>query len=291
MPHLVVIGYGYSARRVGRRLMERGWRVTGTTRSGEGAARLGREDVEAVVFDGSRPSAALRDALRSATHLLVSAPPDGEGDPFLRHHREDVRRADDLAWIGYLSTTGVYGDREGALVDEETRPAPTTERSRGRLDTEGQWGQLAGQAGVPLQIFRLAGIYGPGRSVLDRLRQGTARRLTRPGLVFNRIHVEDVAGAVIAGIERPGRTGLFNVSDDLPTPPAEVVEYGAELLGVDPPPSSSVEDADLSPAARSFYEENKRVDNRRLTEALGYRLVHPTYRSGLAAIAAEEDRS
>lgn len=291
MPRLFVVGYGYSARRVGRRLEERGWVVRGTTRSAEGARRLEGEGVTPVVFDGTRPSAAVGEALRWATHLLVSAPPGEQGDPVLAHHPGDVLDADALEWIGYLSTTGVYGDREGALVDEEVGPDPSTERSRRRLDAERGWQEIADEAGVPLQIFRLAGIYGPGRSVLDRLRQGTARRLARPGLVFNRIHVDDVAGAVIAGIDRPNETGVFNVSDDLPTPPAEVVEHGAGLLGVEPPPSMSVEEAELSPAARSFYEENKRVDNRRLKRVLEYRLVHPTYRSGLLAVVAEEDQA
>lgn len=287
MSHLLVVGYGYSARRVGRRMLERGWSITGTTRQEEGARRLEREGVTPLRFDGSRPSAAFARALGSASHLLISAPPGKEGDPVLTHHRDDVLDAEELQWIGYLSSTGVYGDRQGGVVDEGDRPKPTSGRSRRRLDAERGWQQVADELDVPLQIFRLAGIYGPGRSVLDRLRAGGARRVTRPGLVFNRVHVDDVAGAVIAGIDHPHEAGVFNVCDDLPTPPADVVEHGARLLGVDPPPETSLAEADLSPAARSFYEENKRVDNRRLKSVLEYRLVHPTYRSGLAHVASE----
>lgn len=291
LPRLLVFGYGYSARRIGSQLTERGWVVTGTTRTREGADAIAQTGVTPLIFDGTRPAAEVPGALRFSTHLLVTVPPGEQGDPVLAHHSSDVLDADALEWIGYLSTTSVYGDRDGAVVDEDMPPDPTSERGRRRLEAEEGWRDVARELDVPLQIFRLAGIYGPGRSVLDRLRQGTARRLARPGLVFNRIHVDDVAGAVIAGIDRPNETGVFNVSDDLPTPPAEVVEHGAGLLGVEPPPSMSMEEAELSPAARSFYEENKRVDNRRLKRVLEYRLVHPTYRSGLLAVVAEEDRA
>lgn len=211
----------------------------------------------------------------------------------LRHHRSDVVASDTLEWIGYLSTTGVYGDRGGAWVDEDSPPDPGTERSRRRLAAEMAWEETARSTGVPLQIFRLSGIYGPGRSVVDRVRDGTARRLERPGLVFNRVHVDDVAGVVLAGMEHPRETGVFNVSDDLPTPPQDPIVHAARLLGVEPPPETPVDEADLSSVGRSFYDENKRVRNQRLESALGHRLRYPTYREGLAALvdgSAARDR-
>ena len=267
--------------------MRRGWRVSGTSRSEEGTARLAAAGFGACPFDGDQPSATARAALTSATHLLVSTPPGAEGDPVLRHHRPDVLGVESLEWIGYLSTTGVYGDRAGAWVDESTSPRPGTSRSRRRLDAEEGWRTVAEEAGVCLQIFRLSGIYGPGRSVLDRLREGTARRIVAPDLVFNRIHVDDIAGAVSAGAAHPEVDGVINVSDDEPAPPSEVVAHAAGLLGMEPPAEVSLADADLSPAARSFYEENKRVRSVRLQPTLGYRLRHPTYREGLEAILVE----
>lgn len=290
MPHLFVCGYGYSARRIGERILERGWRVSGTRTSPEGAVELESLGVELHVFDGRKPVPEVSDVLRSATHVLVTAAPGEDGDPLLLQHEADVSGAGSLAWIGYLSTTGVYGDHGGGVVDESTRVAPGTTRSRRRVEAERAWRELASQNGATLQIFRLSGIYGPGRSVLDRLRDGSARRIVAPDLVFNRIHVEDVAGAVAAGIDRPHQTGVFNVSDDLPAPPSEVVAYGAELLGVESPPELPLEEASLSAAARSFYEENKRVDNRRLASGLEYRLRYPTYREGLAAVRVHEAR-
>lgn len=258
--------------------------MSGTSRSEEGTEALAAAGLGAHRFDGEHPSSTAGAALASATHLLISTPPGGEGDPVLRHHRPDVVGAEGLEWIGYLSTTGVYGDRGGAWVDESTPPDPGTSRSRGRLEAEGGWRLAAEEAEACLQIFRLSGIYGPGRSVLDRLRKGTARRIVAPDLVFNRIHVDDIAGAVSAGATHPEVDGVINVSDDEPAAPSEVVAYAARLLGVDAPPEVPLREAELSPAARSFYEENKRVRSTRLEPALGYRLRHPTYREGLKAI-------
>lgn len=289
MPHLFVFGLGYSARRIAEELVGRGWRVSGTSRSEEGAERLAAAGFGAHRFDGEHLSPTAGAALTSATHLLISVPPGGDGDPVLRHHRRDVLGARGLEWIGYLSTTGVYGDRGGAWVDESTRPRPGTSRSRRRLEAERGWRVLAEEAEICLQVFRLSGIYGPGRSVLDRLRSGTARRIVAPDLVFNRIHVDDIAGAVCAGTTHPEVDGVINVSDDEPASPAEVVAYAAGLLGMEAPPEVSLQDADLSAAARSFYEENKRVRSTRLEPALGYRLRHPTYREGLEAILDSED--
>ena len=291
MPHLLILGYGYSARRIGSLLLARGWTVTGTRRTVEGAEELASDGVTPLVFDGDGPSAEVASAVKGATHLLASAPPGEHGDPLLHHHRADVVASSSLGWLGYLSTTGVYGDHGGAAVTEATPPAPSSERAKRRLQAEEEWERVAAELGAALQIFRLSGIYGPGRSTLDRLREGTARRVVAPELVFNRIHVDDIAGAVLAGMDHPERPGIYNVSDDLPAPPARVVEYGAELLGIEPPPETRLEDADLSAAARSFYEENKRVDNTRLRDVLGYRLRHPTYREGLDALWSGGDRA
>ena len=287
---LIVFGFGYTGRRVARRLVQRGWHVTGTRTSDAGVSELPDHGVRGVVFDGTRPSGELREALSHATHVLSTIAPTDAGDPVLRHHRRDLERAPDLRWTGYLSTTGVYGDRGGGPVDESSELRPGTDRCRRRVQAEAAWRAVAQAHGsLLLQIFRLSGIYGPRRSVLDRLRDGSARRVVGWELVCNRIHVEDIVGAVLAGVDNGGPTGVFNVSDDEPAPPADVVEYGAELLGLEPPEAVRLDDAGLSPAGRSFYEENKRVSNDRLKTVLGYRLRYPTYREGLTAIESQEE--
>jgi len=225
---------------------------------------------------------AMRVALAAASHLLVSLPPDAEGDPFLRRWRDALERPE---WVGYLSTTGVYGDRLGGWVDEGSELAPINTRSHWRVAAESEWLALA-KDGLPVQVFRLAGIYGPGRSALDRLREGTAQRVVKPGQVFSRIHVDDIVQALRASMAR-GRPGaIWNLADEEPAPPQDVIAFAAELLGVEPPPEVVFEEADLSPMARSFYAESKRVDNRRLREGLHVRLAYPDYRSGLRAILA-----
>jgi len=287
MPHLLIFGYGYTARRIGRRLRDRGWVVSGTRSTSIGAEEVDAEGIRGYVFDGKERSERLGLAARSASHVLVSIPPTEGGDPVLRHYRTDLEAAVDRGWIGYLSTTGVYGDHGGAWIDESTPVSPGTLRSVRRVEAERAWSRLANETDCTLQIFRLSGIYGPERSVIDRLRSGTAQRLVRPGLVFNRIHVDDVAGAVLAGIGAPTASGVVNVSDDHPAPPGDVLVEAAALLDIEPPPALSADAADLSPKARSFYAENKRVANARLKHTLGYRLRYPTYREGLAAIVAE----
>ncbi|MDX1647705.1 MAG: SDR family oxidoreductase [Longimicrobiales bacterium] len=291
MSHLFVFGYGYSARRIGEEALRLGWRVSGTRRSAEGVAELEAMGISGHVFGGDAPSPGVGARLATASHVLVSTPPQASGDPVLRHHRPDVVASESLEWIGYLSTTGVYGDREGAWVDESSRPRPETSRSRMRLAAERGWREVATEADVPLQIFRLSGIYGAGRSALDRLRDGTARSIVSPDVVFNRIHVDDIAGAVVAGMRHPRVVGVLNVSDDEPAPPADVYAHAAELMGRAPPPPVPLDEAELSPAARSFYEENKRVRSTRLATELGYALRHPTYREGLASILAAEAES
>jgi nucleoside-diphosphate-sugar epimerase len=291
MNTLLAIGLGYSASAVAAHLEHAGWRIIGTARSDAGLRTIEAKGYEAVPFAGDAPSPALRRAIGEATHLLVSAPPDAEGDPLLRHHADDLRGASKLSWIGYLSTIGVYGDRQGGWVDETTTPEPISKRSQWRLAAEKAWEATATERGTTLQIFRLAGIYGPGRNPLERLIAGQERRIEKPGQVFNRTHVEDIAAVVEAGIHAGSRaTGIYNVTDDEPAAPHDVVAFAAELLGMAPPPLVSWDEADLSPMARSFYAENKRVRNERIKRELGVTLRYPTYREGLRALAANLKR-
>ena len=276
---LLNIGHGYSAARLAASLRADGWHVAGTTRSAEKAAAMAAEGVKAVLWEDGE---AMRAALAAASHLLISLPPDAEGDPFLRRWRDALGRPE---WVGYLSTTGVYGDRQGGWVDEEDALSPVNARSRWRVAAEAEWLALA-EDGLPVQVFRLAGIYGPGRSPLDRLRDGTAQRVVKPGQVFSRIHVEDIAQALRASMERGKPGAVWNLADDEPAPPQDVIAFAAGLLGMEPPQEAAFEEADLSPMARSFYAESKRVSNRRLRDVLGVRLAHPDYRSGLRAILA-----
>ncbi|KUO55094.1 MAG: NAD(P)-dependent oxidoreductase [Alphaproteobacteria bacterium BRH_c36] len=289
MKHVVCFGFGFSAQALAPRLKAQGWRVSGTSRSAEGAAKIRTAGFEAVIFDGATASEGVRDALATATHIVVSAPPGEVGDPVLIQHLADIASARQLEWIGYLSTVGVYGDRNGAWVDETTPEAPQTQRSRRRLEAERDWLALDGQqgAGKPrVQVFRLAGIYGPGRSAVDQVLSGRARRIIKPGQVFNRIHVEDIANTLEAAIARGGNHAVYNVADDEPAPPQDVIGYAAELLGLPPPPAVAFENAELTPMARSFYAEVKRVRNDLLKTDLGVQLRYPTYRDGLAEIVA-----
>jgi nucleoside-diphosphate-sugar epimerase len=279
MPVLLNLGHGYSAARFAATLPA-GWRVIGATRAPETAAAMVEAGFTPVDRDDGDGVAA---AIAQATHLLVSAAPDAEGDPVLARHAADLRAAPGLAWVGYLSTTGVYGDRQGAWVDEDSARTPAGERGRWRVAAEDAW--LA--SGLPVHVFRLAGIYGPGRSAFDRLRAGTAQRVVKPGQVFSRIHVDDIAAALAASIARPAPGRAYNLADDEPAPPQDVVAFAADLLGMPAPPEVPIEAAGLSPMARSFYAEAKRVSNQRLKGELGVVLAHPDYRAGLRAILAQ----
>lgn len=281
--HLFCFGLGYSARRLADRLLADGWKVTGTCRSAEKCSELARAGIDAVIFDRDHPVADLAARLEDTTHLLSSVPPDGAGDPVIDCHRAEIdRAASHLAWIGYLSTTGVYGDRGGDWVDETSALQPSGERGRRRLHAEQAWASLT----QPAHLFRLAGIYGPGSSALDAVREGRARRVVKPGQVFSRIHVDDIAATLAASMARPRPGAAYNVCDDDPAPPADVVTYACDLLGVPPPPSVDYADAELSPMARSFYDDNKRCRNDRIKNELGVRLAYPDFRRGLAAILA-----
>jgi len=279
---LLSFGHGYSAQALARRLLPRGWRIYGTTRSPERADGLRAEGVMPLLWEHDDIAAALAEA----THLLCSAGPTEAGDPVLARHRDAIAAAAPrLDWAGYLSTTGVYGDHQGGWVDEGTPLTPSTERGRRRVAAEAEWQAIPG---LPLHIFRLAGIYGPGRGPFEKVRAGTARRIVKPGQVFSRIHVDDIAQVLAASIDRPRPGAAYNLCDDNPAPPEDVIAHAAELLGLPVPPEVPFDEADMSPMARSFYAESKRVSNRRIKEELGVRLIHPDYRSGLRALLAEE---
>jgi nucleoside-diphosphate-sugar epimerase len=271
---LLCFGLGYSAQALVQRLAAE-WTVVGTTRGGDGAS---------LRFD--REHQLTPAAFADVTHIPVSIPPDERGDPVLDGHAGEIAALTSLRWVGYLSTTGVYGTRDGGWVDENAELWPTGRRGERRAATETGWLDLWRKHGVPVHIFRLAGIYGPGRSAFDALRAGTAKRINSAGQVFSRIHVDDIASVLLASIARPRPGAIYNVCDDETAAPAEVVAYAASLLGVDPPPLVPLADAELSPMARSFYADNKRVSNALMKKELGVTLAYPDYRAGLVAILA-----
>jgi dTDP-4-dehydrorhamnose reductase len=282
---LFCFGLGYSAETLAKRLAAKGWGIAGTARDLVNIERLRRQGYEVCRFTGEADNAEMTGLLAGATHLLHSIPPGPDGDPVLRHYRAEIARLPTLDWIGYLSTVGIYGNHSGAAVDEAAKPHPNNERTRARVVAESTWLALGGEIGRPAQVFRLAGIYGPGRSALDKLRAGTARRVIKPGQVFNRIHVEDIASVLEASIARPRAGAIYNVADDEPAPPEDVITYGAELLGIEPPPEVPFEEADLTPMARSFYGDSRRISNALIKSELGVRLAYPNYREGLRALA------
>ncbi len=290
MSRLFCFGLGYCAAELGRRLLAEGWTISGTTAHASKMAAIEAQGFIPYLFDGASSPADIADALKSATHILLSIPPDAESDPALRYFGDAIAANPSLRWIGYFSTVGVYGDAHGNWVDESTEPKPGTERGQRRLKAERGWDALASRSGKSLVIYRLPGIYGPGRSAIDQLRAGTARRIFKPGQFTNRIHVADIATAVEASMALGPGTHVFNVTDDLPAPPQDVIEFGAELLGLPCPPATDPSDEALSPAARSFYIENKKVSNARMKAELGVKLGYPTYFDGLKAIASSTSR-
>lgn len=275
MNTLLSIGHGYSAQALARRLLPQGWQIIGTTRTEAGAKALRATGIDALVW----PEADLSGPLAKATHLLTSVAP-GDNDPVLQAIGPQIAGSA-LKWVGYLSTTAVYGHHNGDWVDETTPLAPTTARGAARVQAEADWTAL----GLPLHIFRLAGIYGPGRGPFEKVRDGTARRIHKAGQVFSRIHVDDIAHVLHAALQRP-HPGIYNVCDDDPASPEDILGLAADMLGLPPPPIVPYEQAEMTPMARSFYAENKRVRNDRIKTVLGVTLDYPTYREGLAAILA-----
>jgi len=279
---LLSFGHGYSAQALGRLLVPRDWRVIGTTRSEDKAVTFMNAGTEPRIW----PGADMIPALDAATHLLISAAPGADGDPVLADlHDEIAQRAGQFEWVGYLSTTGVYGDHQGEWVDETAPLTPATKRGIARVKAEAAWSAIDG---LPLHIFRLAGIYGPGRGPFSKVRNGTARRIIKPGQVFSRTHVADIARILDASIKQPNPGAAYNVCDNDPAPPEDVIAYAAELLGLPVPPAEDFETAEMTPMARSFYAESKKVRNDRIKDELGVELLYPDYRSGLKALFAAE---
>ena len=276
---LLSLGHGYSAQALAPMLLAQGWHIIGTTRTPEKAASLRAAGVEPLLWRGGD----LDGAIDGASHILTSISPGDVGDPVIAAHAEALRAARP-EWVGYLSTTGVYGDHVGGWVDEDTPLTPSTRRGAQRVLAESQWQSL----GLPLHIFRLAGIYGPGRGPFQKVKEGTARRIIKPGQVFSRIHVEDIAQVLLASIRRPDPGAIYNLCDDDPAPPEDVLAHAATLLGLPPPPEVAWDQAEMTPMARSFYAESKRVRNDRIKRDLGVSLRYPDYRTGLAAVLAAE---
>ena len=279
---LLSFGHGFSAQALARLLVPQGWHIIGTTRSAEKAEALRATGVTPLIWPGDK----IEDALAAATHLLISAGPGPEGDPVLASLKAQIaQKAPSLVWAGYLSTTGVYGDHQGDWVDEDTPLTPATKRGQARVEAEAEWQAISD---LPLHIFRLAGIYGPGRGPFAKVRKGTARRIIKAGQVFSRIHVDDIAQALALSMARPGPGAIYNLCDDDPAPPQDVIGYAAELLGVPVPEAIPFDAAEMTPMARSFYAESKKVRNDRVKKALGWKPIYPDYRSGLQALLEQE---
>lgn len=279
---LLSFGHGYSAAALARVLIPQGWRVIGTTRDRARLADIAATGVEPVLWPEG-----FGDTLDQATDLLVSAEPGPDGDALLAAKATEIAaRAGQFGWVGYLSTTGVYGNRDGGTVDEDSDLRPGSPRTVARVAAEQAWRAVPG---LPVHVFRLAGIYGPGRGPFAKLLSGTARRIIKPGQMFSRIHVDDIARVLAASIARPDPGRIYNVCDDEPAPPEVVTEHAARLLGLPPPPAEDFATAEMTPMARSFYLDSRRVLNRRIHDELGVTLAYPTWREGLAAILAAEN--
>ena len=282
---LLCFGHGYCARALARTLRPLGWRIYGTARAPENLQDLRDQGILPLLW----PGADLRPALAQATHLLISVSPQSTGDPVLNALSREIADAAPFEWTGYLSTTGVYGDHNGGWVDELTPLTPATKRGQYRVAAESQWQDLARAQSLNLHIFRLAGIYGPARGPFAKIQNGTARRIIKPGQVFSRIHVDDIAQTLAASIRRPNSGAIYNVCDDDPAPPQDVLAYAAKLLNMPVPPAEDWDSAEMTPMARSFYAESKRVTNDRIKSELGVSLIYPDYRCGLAALLNQQN--
>jgi len=280
---LLSFGHGYSAQALSPILVKHGWKVFGTTRVQDNVGAIAASGATPVLW----PDTAIDTYLDQATHLLISTAPDETGDPVLKALAGQIRkRRDQFKWVGYLSTTGVYGNHQGGWVDEATALTPATKRGLWRVKAEQQWQDM----GLPLHIFRLAGIYGPGRGPFAKLRRGTARRIIKENQLFSRIHADDIAQVLAASIAKPNAGSIYNVCDDLAAPPEDVIAYAAKLMGVAVPNAENFATADMTAMARSFYSESKKVSNEKITSELGVRLKYPNYRSGLDALHSEESK-
>lgn len=288
---LFCFGYGYTCDYLGHDLdtANEDWILAGTTRDEKKRQDLIDRGIQAHIFDPTHPLADPQGILDGTTHLLISTPPDDGGDPAFAIHAHDILKIPTLEWVGYISTTGVYGDRKGDWVDETAAILPTNRRGQRRQKAEEEWLSLYKSDNLPVHIFRLAGIYGPGRSALDSIRAGIARRIDKPGQAFSRIHVEDIVATLRASMANPDVGQIYNLADDLPSPSHEVIAYACELLGKPVPPLIPFEQADLAPMALSFYNDNKRIKNEKIKNKLGITLKYPTFKDGLRACLDAED--
>ena len=277
--NLFCFGLGYCADYLSAKLIKQGWQVSATCRTSQKAAVLEASGIRPVLLSGKKVTVT---DLGKADHILISVPPEQDGsDPVINFAGAALAALQDqIKWVGYLSTTGVYGDHQGAWIDEETPAGLLSERGQRRVAAEAQWAAT----GLPMHYFRLAGIYGPGRNSLRALQNGTARRVVKQGQVFSRIHLADITRILEASMANPNAGRAYSVCDDTPAPPQDVVTYAAELMGVSPPALQDFATAELSPMARSFYGENKRIRNNRIKEELGVSLEYPDYRAGLSAL-------
>ena len=286
---LFCFGLGFTGSALVGEVRARGWAASGTCRENARQDVWTGAGLQLYCFDGKEASEAVENAVREASHVLVTIPPQKDaGDVVLKHFKKILTDNSRLRWLGYLSTTGVYGNRDGDWVDETSELKPGFDHQHRRVEAEGQWRDLYRKYQVPVHIFRLAGIYGPGRNLLQRVRQGSARRIDQPGLVFNRVHVEDVVQVLIASMNRPHPGAIYNVSDDVPSSPADAVAFACELLHIEAPSLIALEDAELSDMARGFYLTNKKVRNHKSKEELGVQLRYPDYKAGLRALLDTE---
>ncbi len=282
--YIFCFGMGYSASVLADALKTQGWRVGGTSRTPEKRQLMRQQNVRAFDLDDKE---AIAQELESVTHILISIPPSVNGDEVLARYAADIVKMPNLQWLGYLSTTGVYGDHQGAWVDESTPVSPPSDRLKRRVEAEQMWLNIHQTHNVPTHIFRLAGIYGPGRSAVDQLFAGNAKRIDKPGQFFSRIHVVDIGRALFASICNPTAGEIFNICDDEPAAASEVMEYASKLLGKEVPPLVPFAQADLSEMAREFYSSNRRVSNKKAKEKIGFELAFPTYREGMESISGQ----
>jgi len=284
---LFCFGFGYTASFLSEPLRAHGWKIAGTTTDAEKRAYLRKQGIDCHLFDKHHTVTDPYTSLNDVTHLLLSIPPGAEGDPVFDAHAQDIVDMPNLEWVGYLSTTAVYGNHDGAWVDETTPPSPTSRRGSLRLKAEEQWRSID----IPLHIFRLSGIYGPGRSAIDSVRTNTARRIDKQGHVFNRIHVTDIVRTLIASINKPHAGSIYNLADDEPSPSHDVITFACNLTGTDAPPLIKYEETEMAPIVRSFYKDNKRVRNDKIKSELGVELVYRSYREGLQACLEIEEQT
>lgn len=289
MNNFFCFGFGYTcehithALQMGQGQMSSDWNISGTTRDPEKRDYMKQKNINAYIFKYSHPLSDPFFYLGNTTHLLISTPPGDDGDPAFLMHQSELLKIPTLKWVGYLSTTGVYGNRDGDWVDETSEIRPSSKRGSRRARAEEQWYSLYKMHNLPVHIFRLAGIYGPGRSALDSVRTGVANRVDMPGHVSSRVHVEDIVNVILASMRNPSPGSVYNVCDDYPSPTHEVIDYACEILNVEPPPLVPLESANLAPIARSFYVDNKKVRNDKIKQDLGVTLKYPDFRSGLEA--------